>query len=298
MRVFLTGATGFIGTAVAEELQAAGHTVVGVARTDEGPRALEARGVQPHRGDLTDPASFIAGARTCDAVIHCAFIHDFSRFMENIEIEQKTVIAMLDALAGSGMPFIATSGIAMLAPGRIATEDDRPQPFGRGATETLVRDAAGRGLKTAVIRLPPITHDSGTGGFLPALVQAARDKGVAAYVGDGANRWPAGNRRDAARLYRLALEVGDPGAAWMAVADEGLSMRQIAEAIGHRLGLPTKSLPPEEAQGHFGWLGMFAGVDMPASSRITRDRLGWQPVHTGLLEDIATAPVLAGMTVG
>ncbi len=298
MRVFLTGATGFIGTAVADELLAAGHGVLGVARTDEGARTLASRGVEPHRGDLTDHGSFITGAQACDAVIHCAFIHDFSRFVENIEIEQQTVIAMLDALAGSGKPFIATSGIAMLAPGRVATENDRPQPWGRGATETLVLDAASRGLRTAVIRLPPITHDSGGGGFLPALVQIARTQGVAAYVGDGANRWPAGHRRDAARLYRLALEGGEPGSAYMAVADEGLPMRDIAEAISRRLGVPTGSVSQEDAQAHFGWLGMFSGVDMPASSAITRDRLGWRPSNPGLIEDIDTAAVLAGQTIG
>ncbi len=297
MRVFLTGATGFIGTAVAAELVAAGHAVLGVARTDESARRLSSLGVTPHRGELSDHAAFIAGAKACDAVIHCAFIHDFSRFAENIEIEQQTVIALLDALAGSDKPFIATSGVAMLAPGRVATEDDRPQPWGRGATEQRVLDAADRGLRSAVIRLPPITHDSGAGGFLPALAQIARDKGVAGYVGDGANRWPAGHRLDAARLYRLALEGGAPGSAYMAVADEGLPMRDIAAAIGARLGLPTASIAADDAQSHFGWLGLFAGVDMPASSQITRDRLGWRPTQPGLLEDIATAAALGGVAV-
>ncbi|HWA63956.1 MAG TPA: SDR family oxidoreductase [Caulobacteraceae bacterium] len=297
MRVFLTGATGFIGTAVARELLGAGHTVLGVARTDEGAEALAAAGVAPHRGDLNDHASFIAGARACEAVIHCAFIHDFARFVENMAIEQQTVVAMLDALAGSGMPFIATSGVAMLAPGRTATEDDMPARQGRGETEALVREAAGRGLRTAVIRLPPITHDSGTGGFLPPLVNAAREKGVAAFVGDGANRWPAGNRLDAARLYRLALEQGEPGAVYHAVDDEGLAMREIAEAIGRRLGLPTASVTAQDAPAHFGWLGMFAGVDMPASAALTRERLGWRPTHPGLIEDIETAAVLTGASI-
>src|ERR1022692_949396 len=217
MRVFLTGATGFIGTAVARELIGTGHAVLGVARTEQGARTLASRGVEPHMGDLTDHDSFISGARACDAVIQCAFIHDFSRFAENIEIEKNTVAAMLDALAGSRKPFIITSGVAMLAPGRTAAEDDRPQRQGRGETEALVREAAGRGLRTAVIRLPPITYDSGEGGFLPMLVAIAREKGVAAYIGDGANRWPAGHRLDAAHLYRLALETGEPGAAYHAV---------------------------------------------------------------------------------
>jgi nucleoside-diphosphate-sugar epimerase len=251
-------------------------------------------GVTPRRAELTDPESFVAGALACDAVVHCAFIHDFSRFVENMEIEQRTVKAMLEALAGSGMPFITTSGIAMLAPGRVATEKDQPQPFGRGATERMVLDAAAKGLRTAVIRLPPITHDEGDGGFLPPLVNVAREKGVAAYVGDGQNRWPAGNRQDAARLYRLALEKGEPGSAYMAVDDEGVPMRQIAEAIAARFDLPARSITAEEAPAHFGWLGMFTAVDMPASSAITRKALGWTPTHTGLLDDIRTARSFGG----
>jgi nucleoside-diphosphate-sugar epimerase len=294
MRVFLTGATGFIGSAVAAELIDAGHTVLGVARTEEGARTLASRGVEPHRGDLTDHDSFISGARACDAVIQCAFIHDFSRFAENIEIEKNTLTAMLDALAGSGKPFIATSGVAMLAPGRIATEDDTPQRHGRGETEALVREGAGRGLKTAVIRLPPITHASGDGGFLPMLVEVAREKGVAAYISDGANCWPAGHRLDAAHLYRLALEKGEPGAAYHAVGDEGVPAREIAAAIGRRLGLKTASVSAEDAIGHFGWLGVFAGVDMPASSELTQQRLDWRPTHARLLEDINGAASLVG----
>ncbi len=289
MRVFLTGATGFIGTAVARELIGAGHQVLGVARTDEAAQTLKSWGVEPHRGDLTDHDSFISGAKACDAVIHCAFIHDFSRFAENIEIEQKTVAAMLDALEGSAKPFIATSGMALLAPGHAATEDDQAMPQGRGATEAMVREAAGHGIRTAVIRLPPITHEDGDGGFLPTLVNLARQKGVAAYIGDGANRWPAGHRRDAAHLYRLALEKGAPGAAYHAVGDEGLPAREIAAAIGKRLGLPTASLGAEEAANHFGWLGMLVGVDMPASSQLTQQRLGWRPTHPGLIADIETA---------
>jgi nucleoside-diphosphate-sugar epimerase len=293
LRVFLTGASGFIGAAVAEELIGAGHAVLGVARTDEQMKTLAERGIEPHRGDLTDPDSFVAGATACDGVIQCAFIHDFSRFAENMEIEQRAVAAMLDALKGSGKPFVITSGVAMLAPGRLATEDDRPAPQGRGATEAMVRDAASEGLRTAVIRLPPITYESGDGGFLPTLANVAREKGVAAYIGDGANRWPAGHRRDAARLYRLALEKGEAGAAWHAVGDEGLAAREIADAIGKKLGLPSASLTPEEAPAHFGWIGMFAGVDMPASSRLTQERLGWQPTHPGLIADIASAPSFA-----
>lgn len=294
MRVFLTGATGFVGTAVARELIGAGHQVLGVARTDAAARTLAGRGVEPHRGDLTDPASFVAGAMACDATIHCAFIHDFSRFAENIEIEQQAVAAMLEALAGSGKPFVATSGMALLAPGKVATEDDQAVAQGRGLTETMVREAAARGVRSAVIRLPPITHEDGDGGFLPPLVAIAQEKGVAAYVGEGANRWPAGNRADAASLYRLALEKGEPGAAYHAIGDEGVATREIAGAIGKRLGLPVVSLAAEQAGEHFGFLGMFAAVDIPGSSQLTQQRLGWRPTHKRLIDDIMTAPALVG----
>jgi nucleoside-diphosphate-sugar epimerase len=290
MRVFLTGATGFIGTAVAEELIGAGHSVLGVARTDEGAKLLESRGVEPHRGDLTDHASFIAGALACDATIHCAFIHDFSRFAENIETEQQTVAAMLDALDGSGKPFVCSSGVALLAPGQVATENDKALPQGRGATENMVRDASG--IRGAVVRLAPITHEAGTGGFLPPLVAVAKDKGVAAYIGEGANRWPAGHRRDAARVYRLAVEKGERGAAYHPIGDEGVTTREIAEAIGKRLGLPTASISPDRAGEHFGWIGMFAGIDIPASSQLTQARLGWRPSGESLIEDIQNAPAL------
>ncbi|HEX3406730.1 MAG TPA: SDR family oxidoreductase, partial [Caulobacteraceae bacterium] len=277
MRVFLTGATGFIGTAVSRELIGAGHTVLGVARTDEAAEALKSRGVEPHRGDLTDHASFISGALACDATIHCAFIHDFSRFAENMEIERQTVAAMLDALEGSGKPFVATSGTALLAPGRLATEADETIRQGRGETEAMVREAAARGLRSAVIRLPPITHQDGDGGFLPPLVAIAQDKGVAAYVGDGANRWPAGNRADAAALYRLAMEKGEPGAVYHAIGDEGVTTRDIATAIGKRLDLPVVSLSADKAGEHFGFFAMFIGLDIPGSSRSTQERLGWRP---------------------
>jgi nucleoside-diphosphate-sugar epimerase len=296
MRVFLTGATGFIGTAVAQELIDHGHTVLGVARTDEAAKTLSGRGVEPHKGDLIDHASFVAGAQACDAVIHCAFIHDFSKFMENIEIDKAVVTAMLAALEGSGKPLIITSGVAMLAPGETATEAHDAARQGRGETEGMVRDAASRGLKTAVIRLPPITHQDGDGGFLGPLVGTAKAKGKSVYIGDGANRWPAGNRADAAVLYRLALEKGEPGAAYHAVDEEGVSTRDIANAIGKRLSLPVEPLAQEEAMAHFGWLGMLAGVDMPASSRITQEKLGWKPTHTGLIDDIATGDKLGRTT--
>ena len=286
MRVFLTGATGYIATAVAAELKQAGHAVLGVARTDEGAAALAARGVEPHRGELADHASLVAGATACDGVIHCAFIHDFSRFMENAEIERAAVEAMLASLEGSNKPFIATSGVAMLAQGRLATEADAAAPFGRGATEALVRSAAARGVRTAIVRLPPSTHGQGDRGFTPHLIDIARAKGVSAYVGEGANRWAGGRRADAARLYRLALEKGAAGAVYHAIGDEGVPTRDIAAAIGRRVGVPVVSKSAEEAQDHFGWIGMFFAMDMAASSAWTQGALGWRPTPPGLLADI------------
>jgi len=286
MRVFLTGATGYVATAVAAELLGAGHTVLGLARTDDGAAALAARGLEPHRGELADHASLIAGAAACDGVIHCAFIHDFSRFVENAEIERVAVEAMLASLEGSNKPFIATSGVAMLAEGRAATEQDRPGAFGRGATEAVVRGAAERGVRTAIVRLPPSTHGQGDRGFTPHLIDIAREKGVSAYVGEGANRWAGGRRADAARLYRLALENGAAGAVYHAIGDEGVPTRDIAAAIGRRVGVPVVSKSAEETQDHFGWIGMFFGLEMSASSAWTQEALGWRPTPPGLLADI------------
>jgi nucleoside-diphosphate-sugar epimerase len=286
MRVFLTGATGYVATAIAAELKGAGHTVLGLARTDEGAAALAARGVEPHRGELADHASLIAGAAACDGVIHCAFIHDFSRVVENAEIERAAVEAMLASLEGSDKPFIATSGVAMLTDGRVATEQDRPAPFARGATEALLREAAAHGIRTAVVRLPPSTHGQGDRGFTPHLIDIARAKGVAAYIGEGANRWAGGRRADAARLYRLALEKGAAGAVYHAIGDEGVPTRDIAAAIGRRVGVPVVSKPAEEAEDHFGWIGIFFAMEMSASSAWTQEALGWRPTPPGLLADI------------
>jgi nucleoside-diphosphate-sugar epimerase len=286
MRVFLTGATGYVATAIAAELKGAGHTVLGLARTDDGAAALAARGVEPHRGELADHASLVAGAAACDGVIHCAFIHDFSRFLENAEIERAAVEAMLASLEGSNKPFVATSGVAMLAEGRPATEQDRAGPFARGATEELVRGAAARGVRTAVVRLPPSTHGQGDRGFTPHLIDIAREKGAAAYIGEGANRWAGGRRADAARLYRLALEKGAAGAVYHAIGDEGVPTRDIAAAIGRRVGVPVVSKSPDEAEGHFGWIARFFGMEMSASSAWTQETLGWRPTPPGLLADI------------
>ena len=287
MRVLVTGATGGIGSAVVDELIGAGHSVLGVARTDAGAAALAAKGIEVHRGDLTQPETLAAGARTCDGVAHTAFIHDFSKFAENIEIERVAVAAMLDAMAGSNKPIVISSGILMMKPGGEAlAESDVAADFGRGATENMVVAAAERGVRSAAIRLPPTVHSKDDHGFTPMLIEAARKSGVAAYIGDGANRWPAVHRLDAARLYRLVLEKGSPGARYHAIGDEGVPAREIAGAIGAHLGLPVVSLA--EPGDHFGFLGMFFGLDAPATAHLTRAELGWAPRQPGLLAGLAT----------
>lgn len=295
MRVFVTGATGFIGSAVAADLLAAGHSVLGLARNAESDRKLERAGVEPHRGDLTDLDALAAGAWACDGVAHLAFIHDFSRFQENIEIDRRAAAAMTDALQGSGKPFVLTSGAAFVAPGRIATEDDEPADptSGRAATEVAVLAAADRGVRASIVRLAPSVHDEGDYGFVPALIGIARDKGFAAYVGDGANRWPAVHRRDAARLFRLALEKAEPGTRLHGVAEEGIAMREIATAIGNGLGLPVRGISPDEADAHFDWIATFAQLDSPTSSAITRSALGWTPQGKGLLADMTDSGYFA-----
>jgi nucleoside-diphosphate-sugar epimerase len=288
MRVLVTGATGYVGTAVINELVGAGHTVLGVARTDEGAKALAARGIDVHRGDLTEPQTLADAARACDGVVHTAFIHDFSRFAESAEIERVAVEAMLDALAGSDKPLVISSGLLMTRPGELLTETYVAADFGRAATENLVVSAAQRGVRTSAIRLSPTVHSKDDRGFTPRLIDVARQSGVAAYIGEGANRWPAVHRLDAARLYRLALEKGAAGARYHAVADGGIPTRQIAEAIGRHLNLPVQSLPAEKAGEHFGFLGMFFGLDAPTSAEATRAELGWAPREPGLLAGLAT----------
>lgn len=289
MRVFLTGASGFIGTAVIGELQAAGHEVVGLARSDENAAKLAAAGVAVHRGDLSAPETLAAGAAACDGTIHCAFIHDFSRFMENIAVDRRAVEAMLGALEGSGKPFILTSGTLMADPGREATEEDPASQVGagagRGATELVAEDAARRGVRAMIMRLPQV-HDTHRQGLVSYAIQTALEKRVSAYIGDGSSRWAAAHVSDVARLYRLALEKGQAGARFHAVGESGVTMRAVAEALGRRLKLPVKSITPEEAPAHFGFLAMFAGRDAPTSSRLTQERLGWTPKGPGLIEDL------------
>ncbi len=286
MRVFVTGATGFIGSAVVQNLLQVGHQVVGLARSDEAAAALASLGVEAHRGDITDTDSLTAGARASDGVIHTAFVHDFANFAANVEIDRRAVEALVGALAGSGKPLVIASGTLMVSHARPATETDAPLSLEmpRAASEAMVL-APDNGLRGSVVRLAPAVHDLTRAGLVTMLVELARAKGVSPYVGEGENRWPAVHRLDAARLFHLALERAEPGTRLHAAAEE-ITSRSIAEAIGAALGVPVRSLTPEQAPAHFETMAAFVGMDNPTSSALTRETFDWRPEGAGLLADI------------
>lgn len=288
MRVFVTGATGFIGSAVIPELINAGHQVLGLVRSDAGAQALRATGAEVHRGDLEDLESLRGGAASADAVIHTAFVHDFSRFQEVCEIDKRAIDTIGAVLEGSSRPLLVTSGVASLAQGRAATENDAPPPVSAyypRASEAAAVALLERGVRASVVRLPQV-HDTVKQGLITYMIGVAREKGVSAYIGDGNNRWAAVHRLDAARVYLLALKKGSAGARYHAVAEEGVPLKQIAAAIGRGLNLPVVSKTPEEAKEHFGWLGSFGAMDLWASSAQTQKELGWNPTGPGLIADL------------
>jgi len=301
MRVFLTGATGFIGTHLIPELLAAGHEVIGLTRSDAGERQLAKAGVAIHSGTLEDPDSLRRGAAQADAVIHAAFDHDFTNFLANCEKDRRAIAALGEALAGSDRPLLITSGVGMGDPGdgQPATEQvlNLHHPNPRVGSEAQAQALVEAGIDVRVIRLPQV-HDTVRQGLITPFIAIAREQGVAAYLGEGTNRWAAAHVVDVARLYRLALERGHKGARYHAVAEDGVPARAIVDVVAAGLGVPTVSLTAEQAPAHFGWFAMFAGMDVVASSAWTRAELGWNPVGPGLIEDLramdyATAPSAA-----
>jgi nucleoside-diphosphate-sugar epimerase len=293
MRIFVTGATGYIGSAIVSELIDAGHHVVGLARSDTAAAALAAAGAEAHRGALDDPGSLRDGAAAADGVIHAAFqnVGPDTDFAAACRLELRAVETIGEALAGSDRPFVVTSGTGLLTPGRLATEDAAPDPASpaalRAPTEEAVLSLAARGVRASVVRLAPSVHsDADKRGFVPSLIGIARATGVSAHVSDGANRWAAVHRLDAAHLFRLALEAAPAGARLHAVGDEGVPFRDIAGVIGRHLNLPVAGVAAADAASHFGWLAPFASLDNPASSTLTQKQLGWQPVRAGLIPDL------------
>ena len=292
MRVFVTGATGWVGSVVVKELVAAGHQVTGLSRSDEKAPALAAQGAEVLRATLDDLELLRHAASASDAVVHLGFNHDFSKFAENAEQDRRAIEAMGGALEGTDKPLIVTSGVALLAPGRIATEADKPptDPSYPRKSEAAAQALSARGVRTATVRLAPSVHGIGDHGFIPILIGLARQTGVSAIPGEGLNRWPGVHRSDAGRLYRLIVETGASEPVYHAIADEGVPFKTIAEVIGRRLGLPVESRGPE----HFGWFARFAAADMPASSARTRSLLGWEPEGPDLVADLDQPDYYAG----
>ena len=290
MRVFVTGASGFIGSAIVPELIEAGHEVVGLARSDQAAATLASAGAEVHRGSLDDLDSLRRGAAASDGVIHTAFIHDFSQLEKSGPIDLRAIETMGEALAGSGRPLVITSGIGLLKPGQARTEHDEPDPNGPGshrvASELAAKSLASRGVRSAIVRLAPSVHGEGDHGFVPALIDIARTKGASGYIGDGSNHWAAVHCLDAARLFRLALENAPAGSVLHGVGDEGVPTREIAAVIGRHLEVPASSISPDEAAEHFTWLARFFGADIIASSTLTQQRLHWHPQHPGLIADL------------
>lgn len=294
MRVFVTGASGFVGSAVVAELLAAGHQVLGLARSDAAAAAVAASGAEVIRGGLEDLDGLRSAAASADGVIHTAFIHDFSDFARSTAVDQQAITALGETLAGSGRPLVVTAGMAALTPGRPSTEEDAPNPHIPRVSEQAAIQFAERGVRASVMRLPPSVHGKGDHGFVPRLIEIARERGVSGYVGEGANAWAAVHRLDAARLFRLALEGAPAGARLHAVGDEGVPTRAIAEVIGRWLRVPVVSVPAEQAGEHFGWLGSFFSMDVLASGALTEQRYGWQPAQPGLLADLDHAYYFGG----
>jgi nucleoside-diphosphate-sugar epimerase len=291
MRVFITGANGFIGSAAVRELLDSGHQVVGLVRSDTAAAAVGQAGGEVLRGSIEDLETLTRGAEGADGVIHTAYIHDFAQPPEvAAQADRRAIETLAAALEGSARPLVITSATGLLGPGYVATEDDRPhvteRSHPRAASDLLALELASRGNNLSIVRPATSVHGEGDHAFIPALIEIARNKGVSAYVGDGSNRWPAVHRLDAARLYRLALEHGTAGSVFHAVAEEGVPTRDIAEAIGRQLKLPVVSIVPDDADEHFGWIGMFCAADIPASSVQTRERLGWEPARPGLIADL------------
>jgi len=285
MRIFVTGASGFVGSAVVSELLRAGHQVVGLARSDTSAAAVKAAGADVQRGDLADLDVLTRGASSADGVIHLGFIHDFANYAKSAETDRAAIQTMAAALAASNRPLVVTSGtLGAGAPGTIGTEDD-PGDASRRFSESAL-DAAPHGVRGVVVRLSPTVHGNGDHGFVPQLIQIAREKGISGYPGEGTNRWSAVHRQDAATLFRLGIEAAPSGARLHAAADEAVFSRRIAEAIGTKLGVPVRSIPPERVTEHFGWIGAFFSIDKPASSAKTRGLVGWKPTQIGLIQDL------------